>query len=100
MEAQGDLDTAKSKVRDAEDKFEQKKFEIEKLKIQVEGAKSTNTHQTNEYVKKLNGELEDTKLMVESARVYAREKENLLQEQIEANGRMIDKVRGEKVSER
>jgi len=91
-----ELNASKSAHRQAADMLEQKKFEVEKLKLQVEEAKGTASHKINEQVKKLQGEVEDANLLVESARSYAREKETLLQEQIEANGRMVDKVRAEK----
>ena len=90
------IDSLSKSLRDAESKLEAKKFEIDKMQMLINEAKETTKHRLNDSIQQLNGELEDAKLHAESARAYARDRENAMQEQIENSAKHTTKVRAEK----
>ncbi|GMH92301.1 hypothetical protein TrST_g13357 [Triparma strigata] len=98
LQMQHSLDACNKTLREATDALDAKKFEIDRLNVQITEASNTTKHRLNETMQRLTVELEDAKLSAESARAYARDRENACQEQIESSSKSIEKVRLEKES--
>jgi len=83
MKFQHDIDALRKGLREAENRLEAKKFEMEKMNMLVAEARNTTKHRLTDTINTLEAELEDAKLAAESARGYARDRENAVQGQME-----------------
>eukprot|EP00520_Triparma_pacifica_P009025 CAMPEP_0118658978 /NCGR_PEP_ID=MMETSP0785-20121206/14858_1 /TAXON_ID=91992 /ORGANISM="Bolidomonas pacifica, Strain CCMP 1866" /LENGTH=736 /DNA_ID=CAMNT_0006552035 /DNA_START=30 /DNA_END=2237 /DNA_ORIENTATION=- len=96
MAFEHEIDGLGKALREAESKLEAKKFEMDKMNMLIAEARNTTKHRLSDTVNQLESEVEDAKLAAESARGYARDRENALQEQMENHGKMIERMRAEK----
>ena len=86
----------KARVRECEDKVEAKRFEMDKLQLLIEEARSTTTHKMQEVVKRMEIDIDESKLALEVSRAGSRERESSIQQAIENHGKSMEKLRMEK----
>ena len=95
-EARLAIDVLKGRVRESEERCESRRFEVEKLNVLIDEARNTTSHKLQEVVKRLELDVDQGKLELETSRASARERENSIQAAIEAHNKGLEKVRGEK----
>jgi myosin protein heavy chain len=93
---QSEYDGAAKELRDARDVLEQKAFEAKRMLVMLEEAKSSTGHRLAETVAKLEMDLEEAKIQVESTRMYGRERESYMQEQVENATKLVERTRRDK----